>query len=177
MSPHRITADHPYRQLLDVSEDGYALEQSSLAKLKPTDTKSSSRGFFIELLIDLVVFVICTLVCLQVIAIAQLRLEDSSAIAKLGQSSVNLAENWKSGADLEGLQDKFGGQLTGGQLTLGYDRQFQPTEADEAAWYRIVFTPEERGSGYATAKLQLIQGDKTLIDWSVGRYLASREEP
>ena len=142
-------------------------------ELSPSSVKSPVRGLFIELLGDLLVFILCTIVCLQVIVVAESRLETSGAMTELGQTSLNLVENWKAGDDLEGLQAKFGGVIVGQSLTISFDRQYQPTNDPELIWYQINFGIVSEQSGYSSAYLILMQDENVLIDWDVGRYLTS----
>ena len=145
------------------------LSQSSLANLERSDTRSGSRGFFLEMVLDLVTFIICALVCLQLIAHAQLTQENSGAVTYLGQTSQSLVEVWKSGSELTDLAEQFGGSVQGQQLTLYFDRRYQPTDDPELAWYCLVFTVQEAQSRYQGGQLRLTCDQQILIDWTVGR--------
>jgi len=149
------------------------LSDSGLAALRATDGVASSRGFFLELVGNLIVFIICTLVCLQVLAGAQVSLDKSRAISELGRTSVNIIENWKAGYDLEELRQSFGGEVTDNSLVLMFDRALQPTDDSKVARYKIVFSASSAEVGFDTGVLLLLFGDEVLIDWEVGRYIYS----
>jgi hypothetical protein len=146
-----------------------------LTVLEPIDTRSTSRSFLIELIGNMVVFIICTLVCLQVFAAAQSALERSKAVSELGLTSVNLAENWKAGYSLEELGQKYDGQVSDGKLTLRFDRRLQSVVDPDKARYQVTLSLEPTASYqtehgvYTAATIQVTQGDDLLFEWQLGR--------
>jgi hypothetical protein len=152
-----------------------AESSTSWAPINPENSKSPIRGLFIELLADLLVLILCTLVCLQIIAVAQVRLENSGALSFLGLTSVDIVEYFHTGSDLAGIQKEFGGQLNDDSLVISFDRKYQPTDDPELVWYQISFRMQAEESGYTAADLQLVQGDLVLIEWSIGRYQVERQ--
>ena len=147
-----------------------ALEQYSV---QPADTRTISRGFLIELVGNMVVFIICTLVCLQIFAAAQSILDRSRAVSTLGQESVSMIEGWKSGSNLAELSQRFGGEVDGDELTVYFDRDCQPIADGSTARYRLSFSVDAQSNGYDSGHLLLTMGDEVLLEWSVGRYRAS----
>lgn len=137
----------------------------------PPSASTFSRGFLIEMVGNMVVFIICTLVCLQVFASAQASLDRSQAISTLGQESVSLIENWKAGSDLAALAQRFGGEATDGRLTLYFDADCHLTAEPQGARYRLSLSVEQMGPKHDSGRLVLEMGDEVLLDWLVGRYV------
>jgi len=144
--------------------------------LKPRHTPSSSRSLLIELVGNMVVFIICTLVCLQVFATSEAFARRSRAVALLGQDGISVAETFKSGCDLVELADRFGGQLDGDVMTLHYDSDFCLTGDTEQAAYRVVFTVHDESGSYTTAELQVYAQDEELLNWPVARFVTGQNQ-
>ena len=166
----RLDGLNDQARLLSRKQDNNSDEgEAELKNLEPKDVQSASRMFLLELVSNLVVFIICTMVCLEVFAAAQQSLERDRAVSELGQTSVSMIENWKAGSDLEDLSRRFGGIAEGDRLVLSYNRAFQLTDQPGQVKYRLIFTTESDGSGYSSGNLKLYYGDELLLDWDVGR--------
>jgi hypothetical protein len=139
------------------------------AALEVSDTRTRSRGFFLELVLDLVVFIICALVCLQIIATALVQSEQSGAVSTLGLAGQSLAEQWKSGDSLDELAKAGGGSVNNDQLTLYFDRQYQPTSDASNAWYELSLTQSQPGANFEEASVSLSHGSESLFTWQLGR--------
>jgi Tfp pilus assembly protein PilE len=97
---------------------------------------SSSRAFFLELVLNLVIFAFCAAVCLQVFAQAKLASDRSAALSHLSIEAQTVAENFKAAnGDLAKLADALGATEVDGQaLWLYYDADFERvTNPDDAA--------------------------------------------
>ena len=147
-----------------------SLDDISLATLEPSMVQSSSRVFLVELLGNMVVFIICTLVCLQLLAAAQVTLDESRAQSSLSRVSVSMIENWKAGYDLEELRERFGGSIDGNSLVQLYTRELVLTENPAEARYRLVFTVEPSQDGFASGVMQIYLADELLFEWNFGRF-------
>ena len=134
--------------------------------------KTSFRGVFLEIVLNVVLLMVCVLVALQVFAKAQAITEDSGAVSNLGLKGVSIVDNWRSGAGLSALVDKFGGFTADNRLTVYFDRDGQPVATAANASYIITLTVGASQSGFQPAEFTLTKADQTLIDWQVGRYLS-----
>ena len=154
------------------------LGQSELSQLEPRNAYSASRGIIIELAGNLVIFIICTLVCLNIFAIAQSDLEKSRAVSELGLTSMNLVENWQAGSDLAELSQRFGGIIENDTLVLYFDRSYQQVTDLSQARYRLEFSVDQQTRGYSAGQINLSQNDgQRLLQWSVGRVLLDEPRP
>ena len=161
------------RTLISLPEDlkdSSELDDPGLANLEPSHVQSASRVFLVELVGSMVVFIVCTLVCLQMLAIAQVTLEKSRAMSSLGQTGVSITENWKAGLDLDALCQRFGGTVDGDQLILLYNRSFQLTDDLSQARYRLVFSAQSDQRGISTGSVSIYFTDELLLEWQIGRF-------
>ncbi|MDR1421929.1 MAG: hypothetical protein LBI64_03585 [Coriobacteriales bacterium] len=144
-----------------------------MAKQKP----SGSRAFFLELVLDLVVFVLCATVCLQVFASAKTTSDLSAATSRLGVEAQTLAENFKAtGGDMDALAGRFPASEVAGQtLSLYYDGDFVPVGSRDDAMYLLSCEASDDGALHqAQISAQRID-DPTeadiLFDFVVARYV------
>ncbi|MDR2035613.1 MAG: hypothetical protein LBP91_02930 [Coriobacteriales bacterium] len=111
-----------------------------------TNQPPRSRAFFLEMLLNLLIFSLCAVVALQVYVQAKLVTDESNAITQLTSSAKDLAGHYKvSNGDLSTLlQTAHPGELgelsPDGVVTYYYDESFAPTVADNAR-YELVLTP------------------------------------
>ncbi|MCL2631973.1 MAG: hypothetical protein FWD45_02630 [Coriobacteriia bacterium] len=150
---------------------------TGLANLEPDQVQSASRVILLELLGNLVVFIMCTLVCLQVYAQAQTTLDKSRALSELGQTAVSIIENWKAGSDIEDLCERFGGMVEDGNLTIYYNRDFQVVENSSMARYRLEVRLESSGASsmdgsFQSGEVSAYLNDELLMSWIIGRAAA-----
>ena len=109
--------------------------------------RPSSRAFFLELVLDLVVFVFCAVICLQVFAQAHVESSRSAALSQLGIKAERCAELFKAGySDAASLAVKLNGEHDGesgesgesgergesGTISWYYDRDLQTVGSSEA---------------------------------------------
>ena len=107
---------------------------------------SNSRAFFLELILDLVVFAICAIVSIQVFFEAQILREKSSALSHLTIQTQVIAETFKASdgdpfAMLKALDSRDVTSITELRdqilLVTYYDSDFAPTSDSEHSRYRI----------------------------------------
>jgi hypothetical protein len=98
---------------------------------------SRSRAFFLELVINLLLFTLCAAVCLQVFSRAFVRSDESRVLAQATLRVQSVAEAFKSGAgDAASLAALVGGSVTEGGVALYYDADWAPAGEGEAV-YRL----------------------------------------
>ncbi|MCL1847809.1 MAG: hypothetical protein FWF91_07595 [Coriobacteriia bacterium] len=152
---------------------------------------SSSRAFFLELVLDMVIFVICAVICLQVFAQARVESARSAAQTQLGIEAQQLAEYFKAGhSDLDSLLSVMSNTPEGAirclndgdpkveragstaySLTWYFDQELQPvdTETAGAAVY-ILTCAVDTSQLVKTATITLMEGRRTLLQYEVSRY-------
>ncbi|MDR1087745.1 MAG: hypothetical protein LBL23_00405 [Coriobacteriales bacterium] len=106
-----------------------------------------SRAFFLELLLNMLMFAVCAVVALQVFAQGRIATDESAALTILTLDAETLAETYKTttgelGTLASSLEDRdHAGELTGeGKLVYYYNNQLEPSSADDAR-YTLVLTP------------------------------------
>jgi hypothetical protein len=147
-----------------------SLDDIGLTSLEPAEVQSASRVFLVELLGNMVVFIICTLVCLQLLAAAQVTLDQSRAQSSLSSVSVSMIENWKAGCDLDELRERFGGSIEGNCLVQLYTRDLSLTDNPADARYRLEFSIEPSQDGFTSGTVQIYLADELLFAWSFARF-------
>jgi Tfp pilus assembly protein PilE len=94
---------------------------------------SSSRVLFLELILDLVIFAICAVICLQVFAEAKREADRSEAITQLGIEAQEVGELFKSGrSDAASLAERTYANSEGDTLTWYYDQKLNIVPSDKA---------------------------------------------
>jgi type II secretory pathway pseudopilin PulG len=130
---------------------------------------SSSRVLFLELILDLVIFAICAVICLQVFAEARREADRSEAITQLGIEAQEVAELFKSGqSDPESLAASTRATVEGSTLTWYYDHDLDETQSDKA--FFIMTCVIDDSQPVKLAKISLNEGSLELFDYAVARY-------
>ena len=110
---------------------------------RATDQPPRSRAFFLELLLNMLIFALCAAVTLQVYAQAKLIIDESAALGTLTLEARNLAGYYKvtngDVTELIGVLDGFGEQ-EGNSVVYYYNSAFQLSTA-EGAYYCLVASP------------------------------------
>lgn len=108
-----------------------------------------SRAFFLELIINVVIFALCAVVVLQVFVEAKLSTDESAALTTLTLHAETLAETYKVfDGELDALMlfaasEEVRGELTDkGALVFYYNSALELSSADDAR-YRLVLSPSE----------------------------------
>jgi Tfp pilus assembly protein PilE len=130
---------------------------------------STSRALFLELVLDLVIFAICAVICLQVFAGAHLESARSAALSQLGAEAQQIAEMFKSGADDTALitalptakQEK-------DTISWYYDQNLSPVPVDQAYFTLTCVIDETRS--LRQAKIVLTEGSRQLFEYDVSSY-------
>ena len=134
--------------------------------------RSSSRAFFLELVLALVIFVVCAVICLQVFSQANAESARSAAQSQLGIEAQRLGELFKAGYDdSESLVAKVGGERDGDTLRWYYDKDLQVVAKNDA-YYTLTCAID--GSGVVkVAKITLNEGPTQLLEYDVSSYSPS----
>ncbi|MDR0425203.1 MAG: hypothetical protein LBH39_07145 [Clostridiales Family XIII bacterium] len=132
---------------------------------------SHSRAFFLELVINLVLFMLCAAVCLQVFARAFAKSDESSVLAQATLRAQSIAEAFKaSGGDLGFVMDTVGGEATAEGLVLYYDDGWALTSAESAVY--TVDCRVDLGSAPASAEITASKGGERIFGITAKKYLA-----
>ena len=140
---------------------------------------SRSRAFFLELVLDLVVFAICAIVSIQVFFEAEVLKERSSALSHLTLDAQVFAETFKaSDGDATAMAKAFGQTQavsmseSGGKTVFVsyYDSQFIPTRSSESARYRIECVIDA-SKDIKTAQITIIDRERELFTFEAKDYV------
>jgi Tfp pilus assembly protein PilE len=136
-----------------------------------THAGSQSRAFFLELVLNLVIFALCAAVCLQVFVNAKLVSEHSSALSHLSIEAQMVAESFKSSnGDAAALAAAFGAHKDGSSLTIYYDGEFQPV-ATASAPYHIRCDIDD-ATPLKTAVITVYRDQDVLFTLEAKRYVS-----
>jgi hypothetical protein len=129
-----------------------------------------SRALFLELILDVVIFAICALVCLQVFASAKTSGSQSAAYSSLGIEAQSLAEDFSAcKGDATLLARNFNADLEGNTITLYYDKDLNRVQKDD----NVVFflrCEVDASAPVKEAHISLTQGSKQLFSFTVCAY-------
>lgn len=116
---------------------------------RASDQPPRSRAFFLELLLNMLIFALCAAVTLQVYAQGKLVIDESAALGTLTLEARDLAGYYKvSNGDVKelvGVLDGYG-ELVGNTVVYYYNSAYELSSA-EGAWYKLVLSPVEGSSG------------------------------
>ena len=141
-------------------------------------SRSGSRAFFLELVLDLVVFTICAIVSIQVFFEAQMIKERSSALSHLSVDAQIYAETFKaSDGDPQLMARAFElteviseSEMDGKTIIISYyDNQFAPTRFRDDARYRIECVIDN-SKDLKTAQITIIDRESELLSIEVKDY-------
>lgn len=134
-----------------------------------------SRAFFLELLLNMLIFALCAVVALQVFVEGKVVTDESAALTRLTLDAETLAEEFKasdgevSSLELASLEGTSGED---GTLTYYYDANLEPTNEDAAA-YQLHVAPVDTGSELISAiELTGYAADDPLFSYEVTHYQA-----
>jgi hypothetical protein len=132
---------------------------------------SGSRAFFLELVLDLVVFALCATVCLQVFASAKSDSDLSAATSHLSIEAQVIAEEFKAvNGDLDALRALVPeAEIVDSTLNLYYDKDLNSTTAPEAVY--LLSCEGDDASALRQAVISAYQGDLELFTITAARYL------
>jgi type II secretory pathway component PulJ len=131
---------------------------------------SSSRMLLIELIVNLSLFALAALVCLQLFVQAHIKSQTSQDLAQATLRAQSLAEAViAQDGDIQRVQALLGGECAGQTLLLTYDEAWRPTAGPAAATLSVDIAVDEDGllTGHITAQT----GGRQLLEWTVRHYL------
>ncbi|MDR3307730.1 MAG: hypothetical protein LBS58_02370 [Coriobacteriales bacterium] len=130
-----------------------------------------SRAFFLELVLNLVIFSLCAAVCLQLFVSAKLASDESAALSNLAIEAQVVAEAFKSlDGDIDAVALSLDAQRDGDALLLYYDEEFKPVDAASAPY--LIRCDIDTGTVLRTAAITVYQGPKELFSLEAKRYVA-----
>jgi Tfp pilus assembly protein PilE len=136
----------------------------------------TTRAFFLELVLDLVIFGICAVISLMVFAEARTESLRSAALSQLGLEAQKIAEQFRSGnegtAALAALPNA---QKEGDSVIWYYDRDLTPT-TDSEAYFTLTCAIDETAS-LRKAFITLDEGTMQLLSYEVSDYIPSATSP
>jgi hypothetical protein len=120
--------------------------------------------------LDLVIFVLCAVICLQVFATAHVESARSSALSQLGIEAQRMAELFKEErGGLDALASLPAAEREGDMLSWHYDKDLLPvTGADEA--YFTLRCAVDGSQPVAQALITLTEGTEQLFAYDVRSY-------
>jgi Tfp pilus assembly protein PilE len=143
---------------------------------------SSSRAFFLEIVLNLVIFALCAAVCLQVFAQAKITSDRSEALSHMSIEAQTVAENFKVlNGDAARLSSALGATREGNTLWLYYDADFKQVSSASEASHTLIVNIETVGS-IKVAHIEAFssvdkdpdtQGQGPLLTLDVKRYVAA----
>jgi len=130
---------------------------------------TSSRSFFLELVLDILIFTICALICLQVFAQAHLESSRSAAQSQLGIEAVRVAELFKAGnTDTNSLAVLLEAERDGNTLSWYYSKDLDAVTKGEA-FYTLTCVIDD-SQVVKLAKITLSEGPLQLLEFEVSTY-------
>jgi Tfp pilus assembly protein PilE len=132
---------------------------------------TTTRALFLELVLDLVIFAICAVICLQVFASAHLESSRSAALSRLGIEAQEIAELFKAGSDdasADALAVKPFAQQDGDTIAWHYRQDLSPA-TDDDAYFTLACTVDD-SQPVAQARITLTEGSTQLFVYDVSSY-------
>lgn len=137
---------------------------------------SHSRAFFLELVLNLVLFTLCAAVCLQVFAQAKIQSDTSSALSRASLQSQSIAEVFKaSGGDLQQMSESLRGEIKDGTLYLHFDENNEQIPSGDAAVLQISCAVSEQ-DGMKTAEINSVLRGKEIYSLQAKAYVKGGEQ-
>ncbi len=135
--------------------------------VKSPEKTPRSRAFFLELILNLLIFSLCAVVALQVFVESKLSIEESAAITQLSLDAQSLAEEFKAtGGKLEGMSPTSGGS----DITYYYDSNLVLTDAEHARYSLVITNASQRENGVAAITIDAYAGEKLLFSLQGASY-------
>jgi hypothetical protein len=131
---------------------------------------TTTRAFFLELVLDFVIFAICAAICLMIFAEARSESVRSAALSQLGLEAQEIAELFRSGTDdaeqIAALPDA---QRDGDAVVWYYNRELLSTTGDRA--YFTLTCAIDETQLVKQARITLSEGETQLLEYTVSAYL------
>jgi Tfp pilus assembly protein PilE len=130
---------------------------------------TTTRALFLELVLVLVIFAICAVICLQVFASAHLESARSAALSRLSIEAQEIAEVFKSGADETTLLAALpSARQEGDAIVCAYDRNLSLVSSDQA--YFMLTCVIDDSQSVRKARIALTEGSTELFVYDVRSY-------
>ncbi|MDR1184670.1 MAG: hypothetical protein LBK67_07735 [Coriobacteriales bacterium] len=144
-----------------------------------TRKATTTRAFFLELILDFVIFAICAIICLLVFAEARTESVRSAALSQLGVEAQEVAELFRleSGnttsitTSIAALPNA---QQDGDTITWYYDRELSLTTEDEA--YFVLACVIDESQPVRRAHITLDEGEMRLFTYDVSSWSKGAEQ-
>jgi type II secretory pathway pseudopilin PulG len=133
--------------------------------------RSGAALFLMELILVIGVFAAASAVCVQLFARAALISRQSTDLSRATLCAQSAAESFKAaGGDLPQVGLLLGaGELSGGRLALGYDRDWLLAEGGAAPVYLLTLTPGQTGGvAWADIAVGQVESGEVLCRLRVG---------
>lgn len=109
-------------------------------------TNSKSRMLLIELLLAVVIFSVCAVVCVGNFFLASRTTEESQNLSYAVLAAQSAAEVFKASSSTEELAWTLDGTVQDGQVIVWLDSQWNVTRQPEESAHRLHITLERRGN-------------------------------
>ena len=153
------------------------LQMQSIAKRQGVAQPPRSRAFFLEVLLNILVFALCAAVAIQIFTAGQLAVSESNVLTTLALDGEALAESFKySDGSLEELAlfsaDKVNtGQPTQqGEFVYYYSSSLEITQENNAQHCLVITPVAEEGSSVEVIEIAGYSGESQLFCFEVARY-------
>jgi uncharacterized membrane protein YgcG len=138
-----------------------------------TRKATTTRAFFLELVLDLVIFATCAIICLLVFAEARTESVRSAALSQLGVEAQEVAELFRLGSgDTTAIATSIAAlpnaQQDGDIITWYYDRELSPTTDDKA--YFVLACAIDESQPVRQAHITLDEGETRLFTYDVSSW-------
>ena len=121
-----------------------------------------SRAFFIEIVMNLLLFTVCAAICLQLFAMAYTRNADSRILAEASLKAQTLAEVFKlESGQKESVARRSGGGISGNEIQIFYDKDWNSASESEAL-YRLSCDINQNPD-IVTADIRVFKGEKEIF--------------
>jgi Tfp pilus assembly protein PilE len=130
---------------------------------------TTTRALFLELVLVLVIFAVCAVICLQVFASAHLESARSAALSRLSIEAQEIAEVFKSGADEAALLAVLpAARQEGDVIVCAYDQDLSPVSGDQG--YFTLTCVIDDSQPVRKARIVLVEGSTELFVYDVRSY-------
>jgi uncharacterized membrane protein YgcG len=138
-----------------------------------TRKATTTRAFFLELVLDLVIFAICAIICLLVFAEARTESVRSAALSQLGVEAQEVAELFRlESGDTATIATSIAAlpnaQQDGDTIIWYYDRELSPTTDDGA--YFVLACAIDESQPVRQAHITLDEGETRLFTYDVSSW-------
>ena len=121
-----------------------------------------SRAFFLEIVMNLLLFTVCAAICLQLFVAAYTNNADSRMLAEACLKAQTLAELFKlESGQKESIAQRSGGVASGDEILVFYDKDWNPASESESL-YKLSCDINQ-AVGIIKADIQVLNGEKEIF--------------